>query len=411
MRSIRPVVLGGALALSLVAAGAPPAGAQADDDSAQVILDWNEHALASIATSPAATHLFMAMVHGAMYDAVVSIAGGYQPYLEAVDADPGASKVAAAAQAAHDVLLATFPDAEGHLAWYLKESLAAVPDGPAKDDGIAVGQAAAAAMIAAREGDGRDAAYELEFGDGPGEYRPTKPDFGEFPHAWLAEVRPFLADSPEYYRTAGPRALGSPEYAAEYEEVRTTGGPTGTRTPEQEAILNGGDVGFGGWAQIERDLVAEHGIAITDAARLFAIANLAAGDAAIGCWNDKYHWMFWRPVTAIEEAADDGNDATQPDQAWVDAHEGSPPYPDHPSGFNCFAGAHVGGLQAFFGTDEMTFTAPGATKSYTAFSQGLQDAIDLRILQGLHFRSADEQAAALGQKAAALAAERLAPIE
>jgi hypothetical protein len=158
----------------------------------------------------------------------------------------------------------------------------------------------------------------------------------------------------------------------------------------------------------------EQGLDIADAARLFAIANLAVGDAAIGCWNDKYAWMFWRPVTAIHEAAADGNDATEPDPDWA-PRDASPPYPDHPSGWNCFAGAYAGALQEFFGTDEMTYQIANPDipepRVYSTFTQGLQDGIDLRILTGLHFRNADEQAVALGQKAASLAAERLAPIE
>jgi hypothetical protein len=144
------------------------------------------------------------------------------------------------------------------------------------------------------------------------------------------------------------------------------------------------------------------------------LANLATADAAIDCYDDKYHWMFWRPATAIHEAASDGNDATEPDPDWLGNYQPTPPYPDHPSGFNCLAGAHVGALQGYFGTDEMEFQVGHPElepRSYTTFSQALQENIDLRVLAGLHFRSADEQAAELGRKAAALAAERLAADE
>ena len=247
-------------------------------------------------------------------------------------------------------------------------------------------------------------------------WRPAPPDFAEFPGSWLAKVTPFLAENAEYYRTDGPYALDSAEYAADFNEVKAVGAAEGsTRTHEQNALAAFWFSPIGQWSGVERSLVTERGLGIAEAARLFAMANLAAADAAIGCFNDKYHWMFWRPVTAIQEAEADGNDATEADPDWVGLAAMTPPYPDHPSGFNCLAGAHVGTLQEFFGTDEMAFqvTSPDVPepRSYTAFSQGLQENIDLRIYQGLHFRNADVQAAELGQKAAALAAERLAPVQ
>jgi hypothetical protein len=356
-----------------------------------------------------------------MHDAVNAIAGRYQPYLEGLEAEPAASKVTAAAAAAHGVLAGSFPDQAPDLDALLETSLSTVPDGDAKDAGIAVGQAAAAAMLAAREGDGRGGEYTPMYGEGPGEYRPTPPDFGEFPAAWVANVKPFVAASAEDYRTAGPYALDSAEYAADYNEVKAVGAAEGsTRTPEQDALVAFWVSPLGQWSQVERALAMEKGLDITDAARLFAIAGLASGDMGSACHNDKYAWNFWRPITAIHEAANDGNDATEPDPDWVPLQDtlaapNTPPYPDHPSGWNCYAGAHVGALQAFFGTDEMAYqiSSPNADepRQYTSFSQGLQEGIDLRILTGIHFRNADVQGAEMGQQAAALAAERLAPME
>jgi hypothetical protein len=346
---------------------------------------------------------------------VNAISGRYQPYLGGLEPDADASKVAAVAAAAHGVLAGSFPDQAADLAAKLDTSLATIPDGAAKDAGIAVGEAAAAAMLAAREGDGRGADYPLTFTEGPGEYRPTPPDFGEFPAAWVANVTPFLAESAEDYRTAGPYALDSAEYAADLNEVKAVGAAEGsTRTAEQDALVAFWFSPVGQWSQVERALTMEQGLDITDAARLFAISNLAAGDTASACHNDKYVWMFWRPITAIVEAADDGNDATEADPDWTPLAE-TPPYPEHPSGWNCYAGAHVGGLTEFFETDEMNYQISNPEipepRTYTSFSQGLQEGIDLRIYQGIHFRNGDVQGAEMGLQAAALAADRLAPME
>jgi hypothetical protein len=143
------------------------------------------------------------------------------------------------------------------------------------------------------------------------------------------------------------------------------------------------------------------------------------GEAFIATWNEKYHWMFWRPVTAIHEADTDGNDATAADPDWEplvnsQTPPNTPPYPDHPSGWNTYTGAIIGAMQEYFDTDEMEYTvaSPNAEpKSFTSFSEGLQDGIELRVLQGIHFRNGDEAGVEVGQKAATAAAERLAPVD
>jgi hypothetical protein len=355
------------------------------------------------------------MVHGAIHDAVNAVSGRYQPYLGGLEPAPDASKVAAAAVAAHGVLAGSFPDQAADLEAKLDASLSTVPDGPAKDAGIAIGEAAAAAMLAAREGDGRGEPYPLTFTEGPGEYRPTPPEFGEFPAAWVANVKPFLADSAEDYRTAGPYALDSAEYAADLNEVKAVGAAEGSsRTAEQDALVAFWISPIGQWSQVERSLTLEQGLDITDAARLFAISNLAAGDTASACHDDKYAYMYWRPITAIAEAESDGNPDTEADPDWTPLAE-TPPYPEHPSGWNCYAGAHIGGLTEFFETDDMSYqiTNPEIPepRMYTSFSQGLQEGIDLRVYQGIHFRNGDVQGAQMGLQAAALAADRLAPVE
>ena len=418
MRSVRTTALSVLATTTMLASlSLAPVAAHTGDDAADVVTDWNAQALGAIAASGAAPttgSVLMGMVHGAVYDAVVSIAGGYEPYLGQLEADPDASKVAAAAAAAHGVLAGLFPDQSADLQAKLDASLTDVPEGPARDAGVAVGEAAAAAMLAEREGDGRGEPNPLTWDEGPGDYRPTPPNFADYVDAGVANVRTFLADDAAYYRTAGPLALDSPAYAAELDEVRALGAREGsTRTAEMDELI---DFWFGPapqWSMAERWLTAEHDLDITEAARLFAISNLAAADAAISCQADKYHWRFWRPITAIHEADDDGNDATTGDPEWLPLLETTPPYPDHPSGWNCNAGAHGGAIREFFGTDDVAFQMMNPEfpepRRYTTVSQGLQEGIDLRIYEGIHFRTADEQGVEAGLMAAALAAERLAP--
>ena len=418
MRSVRTSALSVLATTALVAGlSLSPAAAQSGDDAAGVVTDWNVNALGAINASgsaPTTGSVLMGMVHGAVYDAVVSIAGGYEPYLGLIEADADASKVAAAAAAAHGVLAGLFPDQAEDLQAKLDASLADVADGAARDAGIAVGEAAAAAMLAEREGDGRGEPNPLTWDEGPGDYRPTPPNYADYIDAGIANVRTFLADDASYYRTAGPLPLDSPEYAAELEEVRTLGAREGsTRTAEMDELI---EFWFGPapqWSMAERYLTTAQDLDITEAARLFAMSNLAAADAAISCQADKYHYRFWRPITAIHEADGDGNDATVGDPEWLPLLETTPPYPDHPSGWNCNAGSHGGAIREFFGTDDIEFQMMNPDfpepRQYTSVSQGLQEGIDLRIYEGIHFRTADEQGVEAGLKAAALAAERLAP--
>jgi hypothetical protein len=420
MGSVRIKALVVATALLVATPVAIPVAAQDADDSAQVVLDWNMNILAAAGaneTPPPVTALHAAMVHGAIYDAVVSIAGKYQPYLGKLDAEPTASKVAAAASAAHDVLVNLYPDQADDLQAKLDTSLEAVADGAAEDAGVAVGKAAAAQMLAAREGDGRGGDRVLTYGDGPGDYRPTPPNHAEFGAQWMADVKPFLAEDITVYRTDGPYALDSAEYAADFNEVKAKGALEGsTRTPEEDALMAFWVTPLGQWSAVERALATEKGLDIVEAARLFGISGLAMGEAFIATWNEKYHWMFWRPVTAIHEAATDGNDATEADPDWVPVVDSqtppyTPPYPDHPSGWNTYAGAIVGAMQEYFGTDDMAYSVPspnGDPKSFGSFSEGLQDGIELRILQGIHFRNGEIAGVEVGKAAAAAAAARLA---
>jgi hypothetical protein len=389
--------------------------------------DWNAIAATAIMSTagqpPQAAVLSLAMVQGAVYDAVNAIDGGHEPYLVAPTSDPTNSKEAAGATAAFRVLVG-FPDLGGLFPGQLATlqplydaSLLVVPDGDAKTGGIAVGEAAARAMLAARTGDGRGGPFTVVEGFDPGEWRKTPPNFGGDPAAWVAIVRPFLVPDVKMLRTDGPNALTSAAYAEDFNEVKELGSLTSTRrTADQTAAaIFWQDSGPAIWNRVFRALATSRDLDIVDSARLYAMTNLAAADGSIGCWNDKYYWNFWRPITAIREAASDGNPATEADPAWLPLFNPTVPvsgpslvtpgFPDHPSGHTCISGAIVHALKAFFGTDKVAFTAvsnkcspaPCPSRSFDRFSDALNEIIDARVWSGIHFRTADVQGAVLGK--------------
>ncbi len=378
-----------------------PAVAQAD-----AVTDWNVYATNAILSAPQPPQvaaLTYAMVQGAVYDAVNAIDGGHRPYLGAPPANPWDSQDAAAAAAAFRVLAALFPAQLSNLQARYEDSLAAIPDGPTKDGGIAAGEGAAATMLAARAHDGRGGPFTVIIGSQPGEWRPTPPAFIVDPTAWITNVVPFLVPSAQMLRSDGPNALTSAAYAEDFNEVKEVGSLTSAgRTADQtDAALFWQTNGPALWNGVTRGLAS--GVDEADKARLLAAVNLAAADGVIGCWNDKYYWRFWRPVTAIREAATDGNPATQADPGWTPLFA-TPPFPEQPSAHSCLSSAIVQTLQNFFGTDKLAFSAFSSnsrtTRSFDRLSEALKEIIDARVWGGIHFRTADVRGAVLGKKVA-----------
>ncbi len=437
-----PIAMAAVVVLLAVAglsasARAEPAGNMA--------IDWNAIASTAIMAAPPqgagqpphAAPLSLAMVQGAVYDAVNAIDGGHQPYLIAPPANPGASKDAAAATAAFCVLVGfsdddpsvpcelpgLFPGQLSVLKPVYDASLASIPDGSAKDDGVEVGKAAATAMLTARANDGRFGPFTFVEGFDPGEWRLAPPQgptgiVARDPAPWVGFVDPFLVPHVEMLRSDGPNPLTSAAYAEDFNEVKELGSLTSTRrTADQTAAaIFWQDSGPAIWNRVYRSLATSRGLDIADSARLFAMTNLAAADGSIGCWNDKAYWSFWRPITAIREAASDGNPATVADPNWVPLFDPSVPvsgaplvtpgFPDHPAGHTCISGATVHALQAFFGSDKVPFTAtsnkcspsPCPPRSFGRFSDALKEIVDARVWGGIHFRTADVQGAVLGKK-------------
>jgi hypothetical protein len=401
-----------------------PGVAQAD-----VVRDWN--ALAQAETIPLRPTAHgqsrgIAMVQGAVYDAVNAIDRGHQPYLvdlDEVGAQPWASQDAAAATAAYRVLLAITPDARhAGLGAAYAATLAAIPDGPIEQGGIAAGEAAAAAMLASRQGDGFLAVFTPTIGTGAGDWRPigwpAAPVFD--PDGWVANEKPFLIESPSQFRSEGPNALTSSAYAEDFAEVKELGAINSTKRTADEtaAAVFWQFAPTALWNGLARSLAARYELDAADQARLYASIDLAAADAAISCWNDKYHWSFWRPRAAIREADTDGNPATIADPNWESLFApatvttpplSTPPFPDHPSGHGCTTGAVMNTMADFFGTDKVTFTVvsgrslngvPIPPREFDRFSRVTKEVIDARVWGGIHFRTADVQGTVIGKKVA-----------
>jgi hypothetical protein len=297
--------------------------------------------------------------------------------------------------------------------------IAGLPDDPpgSRAAGVAIGEATARAMLIDRQNDGRFGPSPTPYPVAPGVWRPTPPFNAHDPAPWVGNVRPFLVPSAEMLRTDGPNALTSDAYTEDFNEIKDVGSLTSTtRTPDQtDAAIFWQDHLHALMNRLFRNLAASQGLNIVRSARFFAMENLAAADAAIGCWNDKYYWQFWRPITAIREADTDGNPNTQPDPTWLPLFDPSihvcngpllstPPFPDHPSGHACGTSAFIHTLQNFFGTDKIAVTITSnkscTTRSFDRFSDMLSEVIDARVWAGIHFRTADVQGAVLGKKVA-----------
>lgn len=382
-----------------------PASAEIPDQ----VLEWNRHAtnelIVTAGQAPPVAALHLAIVHGAIYDAVNAIDGDFEPYLVAPPAEPWYSEDAAAAAAAHEVLVWLLPGRTSQLDGYLDASLASIPDGPSKEGGKAVGEAAGQAMISARTDDGRFGDTSFTEGFDAGEWRALAAGLAGNNLKWIGDVKEFLVPDAEMFATDGPLPLASDAYAAEFDQVKSLGSATSTtRTPDQTAMARfWADHATAMWNRIFRQLSMSEGLSVTKNARFFAMLYLTGADAAIACFQDKERWHFWRPLTAIVNADTDGNPATDADTTWTPLL-GNPPYPDHPSGHNCLSSSIVETLKDFFGTNHMSFSAThatlGTTRTFDHFSQAIAEIRLARVYAGIHFMTADAQGASLGKQVA-----------
>jgi PAP2 superfamily protein len=394
----------------------------------------------------------MAIVHIAMFDALNAIAGGYQSYTGLAAAPAGTSMKAAIAQAAHDTLAALFPSQQSTFDARLADDLSHVADSAAKADGVALGQQAAAAILALRADDGSDhpeprVGVDYITSNDPGRWRqdPISKNPLALGARW-GEVKPFVMTSSSQFRISPPPALDSPEYAAAYDEVQRLGGdgvvtPT-ERTPDQ--TFAGTYWAYDGtpslcapprlYNQIAVHIADQMGSDLVSLARLLALVNVALADAGIAIWESKYYYEFWRPVTGIREAdpgtgptsAGDGNPDTRGDPTFtplgapasnLNGPNFTPPFPSYPSGHAGFGGALFQTLRNFYQHDDIAFTfvsdefngvthdnqgavRPLLPRSFSSLSQAEAENGQSRIYLGIHWTFDKTQGIAQGQRVA-----------
>ena len=374
-------------------------------------------------TSPVVISRVAAIVQGAVFDAVNGIDPRYTPVHVPPTAPAGASQDAAAVQAAYVTLLALYPTQKSVLDARLAVSLASIgtrENSAAIASGIAWGQTVANAILTWRSTDGfAPAPPPFLGGTGVGEWRPTPPAFAPGAAPQFAYMTPWVISAPAQFRPAGPPALTSARYTTDFNETRIMGSITSaTRTSDQTifAWFWASSTASYLWNHVALSLIererdssddegrhSRHHNSTLESARLLALLNLAIADAAIGCWEAKYTYVFWRPVTAIPLADTDGNPATIADPTWMPLFA-TPAHPEYPSGHSCVSGAAGGVLAHFFGErthfNVTSDVMPGVVRSFDSFSKALDEVQNARIFAGIHFRSATRDGEALGESVA-----------
>ena len=378
---------------------------------ADVVIDWNARMLTTITgQSPFGTARLAAITQLAVFEAVNAITRSHEPYLGTIAAPDGASAEAAAAAAAHTVLKHYFPLQAATLDAALASSLMAVPDGPAKDDGIDVGVAAGQAMIALRADDGSAVAkFYAPASAEPGQWQrtPTCPAGGGTNYHWR-DVTPFGVPAVSAFRLGPPPGLAQGKYTKDFSEVSRVGGMTSAeRTQDREDIARF-YAAFSpvSWANsAARQVAAAQAKSLSDNARAFALLNMALSDAAVAVFDTKYHYNWWRPETAIRNADLDGNQKTDVDPGYLPLVS-APCFPSYPSAHGTLTASGREVLERLYGPSghDITFTTaamPGMTLHYTAFKPIVADISDARVYGGIHFRfdqdGGERQGTAIGK--------------
>jgi hypothetical protein len=382
--------------------------------SSDVVVDWSRISFEAGMTDDGFVSFLgarhQAMAHIAMHDALNAIRPRYGQYAYS-GRSYGADPVAAAAAAAHDVLVTVYPAQQEALDAELATWLATVADGPAKTSALTLGAAAAAAIVALREDDGTVVdLFSPTFvpGTEPGDYQYVPPYDFTFAED-LRYATPFGLKSPDQFRVPPPPSLRSRGYAKAYEEVKSVGalGST-TRTEDQGNYASwwyeSSEIG---WPRIARVTTTSEELELWRAARMFALVDMSLYDSYVAGWDSKFHWDFWRPYTAIRAGDTDGNRRTTADPVWL-SHLETPPVQDYPSTHSVLGAGAAEVLKQAFGTDHVPFSMGSTTavpanpiRSFESFTQAADENADSRVMSGIHFRFSTEMGKALGRKVGA----------
>jgi membrane-associated phospholipid phosphatase len=402
---------------TLVASFSTFAGAETESkrpsEQVNAVIEWNRTLLTIVRTQgaqPATIHSTrnFAILHSAIYDAITNIDPRFKPYLVTLpEVHRNASTIAAADVAAHDVLVSLYPLFRTSLDAELQLDLARLPANDRTSNGLAVGQAVAAGLLAVRAIDGANITPPPYVpGTQPGDYQLTPPNFAPADFTQWAQVTPFALTRADQFRPDSPPELTSVEYANVFNEVKAIGFINSTtRTPEQTQIgmfWNGSIQDF--WNEIAQTAALGHHLDLENSARLFALLNISLADTTIAFFEAKYTYNFWRPVTAIQLAGTDGNPETDPNPAWFPLSTKTAPDPSYPGAHSAISRAGATVLIFYFG-DAFTFDVTsealaGVTRHFTRFSAAAEEAGVSRIYAGQHFRSDHNAGRTLGKRVA-----------
>jgi hypothetical protein len=369
--------------------------------SVNPVVAWNRTLLVIVRTpgaQPATIHptRSFAIMHAAIYDAVDAIAGTHQPYLVKLSGvSQSASQDAAAAAAAHEVLVQLYPKFQATLDAQLQQSLTQIPDGPDKVEGASIGVTVADHVLAVRSNDGSSAPLvPFVFGSAPGDYQSTPPNFPKPQFTNWSGVAPFTLKRANQFRPGSPPELTSETYSDAFNEVKSLGIVNGTASTPDEALTghfwNGAIQNY--WNEIAQTAALAHDLSTASSARLFALLNLSLADGVIAFYDAKYTYNFWRPVTAIRAADTDVNADTVPDVTWLPEVGNTTPDPSYPGAHAVISAAGAEVLAFFFHNNHFDFSVtsevmPGVERSFTRFSDAAEEATLSRIFAGVHFRT------------------------
>ena len=411
------------IALSVALATVKPVSAAASvpDPVLQWIGIMNDAVLAG-GSSPLASTRVTALVAASMFDAVNGIHPQYQALYVKPNAPGYASQGAAAVQAAYVILSTVYPLQAGSLGTKRDASVAAISaieSAKSVQAGVAWGQTVASTILRIRSTDGNAPPPPPFVGvlgmetspSAVGVWRPTPVLNATGAGPQFATMTPWVLVRPSQFRVPPPNAVTSPEYAADYNEIKSMGVYSGSlRTDDQSELVLfwAGNTSLA-WNRVASYLSAGRNLSLTENAHLFALLNVTMADAAIACWDSKYRYVFWRPITAIRLGDTDGNASTDPDTGWIpwlDAlPPGTPPHPEYPSGHSTVSGSAAYILAGVFG-ENTAFSVtseirPGTTRSFSSFSAATAEIADARVFGGIHFRTSCVRGNALGQSVAA----------